>query len=157
MVNWKSMVDESQQRQRSRKCHVSQDDTAREMFNTVAPDIIQYLNESYGPVVRATVAQQINYVLQNSKYKGASIVAHSLGTVVTYDTLCLGLIPYQIDNLFLLGSPLGLFVSVYSKEDFVRRNIPFCSNLFNIYHPADLIAYRVEPVIKNSSEEQDAE
>lgn len=49
-----------------------------------------------------------------------SIVAHSLGTVVTYDILCSQLIGnaklelgFKIENYFILGSPLGLFTTVY--------------------------------------------
>jgi len=47
----------------------------------------------------------------------------------------------------LLGSPLGLFKSVYSEEDYIRNELPRCKQIYNVYHPADLIAYRIEPLL----------
>jgi hypothetical protein len=90
-------------------------------------------------------------------FKGkVSIVAHSLGTVVTYDVLRKGMIPFSIQNFFIMGSPLGLFASVYQTEEpFVRAKLQNVGNIFNIYHPSDLIAYRIEPVIRNSKADDD--
>lgn len=62
---------------------------------------------------------------------------------------------FKIENYFALGSPLGLFASVYAKENFIKAALPTCRNFYNLYHPSDLIAYRVEPVIKISKEEPD--
>jgi hypothetical protein len=88
-----------------------------------------------------------------------SIIAHSLGTIVTYNILCLQEIwkslKFNVENYFALGSPLGLFASVYAEENYIRRKVPFCKNFYNLYHPSDLIAYRVEPVMKDNSEDLD--
>lgn len=48
----------------------------------------------------------------------------------------------------MLGSPLGIFVSVYNEEDFIKQKFPTCDNFYNIYHPHDVIAYRVEPLFQ---------
>ena len=46
-----------------------------------------------------------------------------------------------------MGSPLGLFTSAYSEESYVRNELPKCKKIYNVYHPADLIAYRIEPLL----------
>ncbi len=140
------------------------------MFNMTAPDIIQYLNADYKRVIQETVVEKMNLAFfsmanKHRNYSGkVSIVAHSLGTVVSYDILChqtLGIpkieLGFQAESLFILGSPLGLFTSVYSKENFIRSVIPRCKRIYNVYHPSDLIAFRIEPLIKNSVYDIDPE
>ena len=54
---------------------------------------------------------------------------------------------FQIQHLFLVGSPLGIFVSVYNEENFItQQGIQTAKGLYNIFHPQDLIAYRIEPL-----------
>ena len=63
---------------------------------------------------------------------------------------------FPIHNLFLLGSPVGMFCSVYSEEAFVRSKLPTCQNFYNLFHPSDLVAYRIEPLIKQYSYEDNS-
>lgn len=56
-----------------------------------------------------------------------------------------------------MGSPLGIFVSCYYEEDFIRSKLPTVQEFYNIYHPSDLIAYRIEPLIKSYSYDIDDE
>lgn len=64
------------------------------MFNMTAPDIIQYLNADYKKIIQECVVDKMNLAFfqmanKHRNYKGkVSLVAHSLGTVVTYDILC---------------------------------------------------------------------
>lgn len=51
-------------------------------------------------------------------------------------------------NFFALGSPIGMFLTVRgvdSIDDDYR--LPTCKGFFNIYHPLDPVAYRLEPMI----------
>ena len=48
-----------------------------------------------------------------------------------------------------MGSPLGLFVTTYFEESFVRDRLPTCDDYYNLYHPSDCIAYRLEPLIRH--------
>ncbi|RWS17102.1 phospholipase DDHD2-like protein [Dinothrombium tinctorium] len=52
---------------------------------------------------------------------------------------------------FALGSPIAMFLTVRGvetlKEDF---KLPTCPHMFNIFHPFDPIAYRIEPLINSS-------
>ncbi|TPP65023.1 Phospholipase DDHD1 [Fasciola gigantica] len=59
----------------------------------------------------------------------------------------------KLVNLFCLGSPLPVFLALrgirpgsYTNQDTIlpRR---LCPRIFNIYHPADPVAYRLEPLI----------
>ncbi len=62
-------------------------------------------------------------------------------------------LPFQTENLFLLGSPLGVFLAMRgvrpagtgNQEHILPKHL--CKNLFNIFHPSDPIAYRIEPLI----------
>ena len=55
---------------------------------------------------------------------------------------------FPVHNFFMLGSPLAMFVSCYFEETYIRAQLPTVEHFFNVYHPSDLIAYRVEPLIK---------
>lgn len=62
-------------------------------------------------------------------------------------------LPFQTENFFSLGSPLGVFLAMRgvrpagtgTQEHILPKHL--CKNLFNIFHPSDPIAYRIEPLI----------
>ncbi len=58
-------------------------------------------------------------------------------------------IGFNIENFFALGSPIPMFLTVRGvynlSPDF---KLPTCKGFFNIFHPFDPIAYRIEPLIK---------
>lgn len=60
---------------------------------------------------------------------------------------------FSLQNFFLFGSPLACFVSLFNDESYVRSSLPTCRNFYNIYHPLDFVAYRLEPLIKFCSYE----
>ena len=43
---------------------------------------------------------------------------------------------------------MGMFAAVYFEEPYVRSKLPTCDDFYNLFHPSDLVAFRVEPVIK---------
>ncbi|XP_033756021.1 phospholipase DDHD2-like isoform X2 [Pecten maximus] len=51
-----------------------------------------------------------------------------------------------------MGSPIGVFLSARGLdkvgEDF---KLPTCSRLFNVFHPFDPVAYRLEPLVSSSA------
>ncbi|XP_078000813.1 phospholipase DDHD1-like [Glandiceps talaboti] len=60
---------------------------------------------------------------------------------------------FKVENLFCLGSPLAVFLSMRGirpqgrgKQDIILPKSQ-CKRLFNIYHPADPVAYRIEPLL----------
>uniref|UniRef100_A0A6Q2YBJ8 SEC23 interacting protein n=1 Tax=Esox lucius TaxID=8010 RepID=A0A6Q2YBJ8_ESOLU len=51
-------------------------------------------------------------------------------------------------NFFALGSPIGMFLTVRGLEKIDENyQLPTCKGFFNIYHPLDPVAYRIEPMI----------
>eukprot|EP01130_Rhizamoeba_saxonica_P005993 TRINITY_DN2373_c1_g4_i1.p1 TRINITY_DN2373_c1_g4~~TRINITY_DN2373_c1_g4_i1.p1 ORF type:complete len:338 (+),score=76.94 TRINITY_DN2373_c1_g4_i1:127-1014(+) len=74
-----------------------------------------------------------NAVLYTPRGAGDSLVGEDL--------------PFSVKNLFLIGSPLGMFQVAGGMEIFHTHQIPKCNNIFNIVHPCDPVAYRIEPWI----------
>ncbi|KAL3653210.1 hypothetical protein CASFOL_002891 [Castilleja foliolosa] len=66
---------------------------------------------------------------------------------------------FKVDTFFAVGSPLGVFLSLrnirigigkgkeYWKEDDINEEMPACRQMFNIFHPFDPVAYRIEPLV----------
>ena len=56
---------------------------------------------------------------------------------------------FDVDNAFMLGSPIAVFLMIRNQrnplsEDFYLEG---CSRVFNIFHPYDPVAYRIEPLL----------
>ena len=56
---------------------------------------------------------------------------------------------FEVDTLFLLGSPVGLFLRL-RRISLAAHVLPKVRQVFNIYHPSDLVAYRIEPFVHRS-------
>lgn len=62
-------------------------------------------------------------------------------------------IEFKVENIFTFGSPLGVFLALRgirpantgSREHILPKEV--FKNYFNIFHPSDPIAYRLEPLI----------
>ncbi|KAL5704134.1 Phospholipase sgr2 [Ranunculus cassubicifolius] len=66
---------------------------------------------------------------------------------------------FQVDTYFAVGSPLGVFLALrnirmgigkgkdYWQDDTIIEQMPACRQMFNIFHPFDPVAYRVEPLV----------
>ncbi|CAK9326054.1 unnamed protein product [Citrullus colocynthis] len=66
---------------------------------------------------------------------------------------------FKVDTFFAVGSPLGVFLALrnirigigkgqeYWDEENINEEIPACRQMFNIFHPFDPVAYRVEPLV----------
>ncbi|KAI5668916.1 hypothetical protein M9H77_18769 [Catharanthus roseus] len=66
---------------------------------------------------------------------------------------------FKVDTFFAVGSPLGVFLSLrnirigigngrdYWEEENIHEEMPACRQMFNIFHPFDPVAYRIEPLI----------
>ncbi|XP_068627293.1 serine-rich adhesin for platelets [Battus philenor] len=106
---------------------------------------------------------------------GVSLGGHSLGSVIMYDLLCHQTpaentcpdkryvngtagtgqptvkyphLEFRPDALYALGSPIAIFECIRGVELLGPGFcLPTCSKFFNIFHPYDPIAYRIEPLI----------
>ncbi|CAK4729662.1 hypothetical protein AeNC1_000620 [Aphanomyces euteiches] len=134
-------------------------------------DILYYLSPNYGQIVVNSVTEQLNtkYKVFMDEHPGwngqISIFAHSLGTVITYDILThpagsvakngvkFSGLDFDVENFFAAGSPVP--VMILSRGDLDLKDgkftpgiaLPKCNHYYNIYHPIDPIAYRIEPLM----------
>ncbi|KAI7805172.1 phospholipase DDHD1, partial [Triplophysa rosa] len=60
---------------------------------------------------------------------------------------------FKVENFFCMGSPLAVFLALRgvrpgsngTQDHILPKSI--CQRLFNIFHPTDPVAYRLEPLI----------
>ncbi|KAL0280809.1 UNVERIFIED_CONTAM: hypothetical protein PYX00_001992 [Menopon gallinae] len=147
--------------------------TLRQMLNASAMDIMYYTSPLYGEEVQRGLREELNrlysmFSARNPYFinKGGkiSVIAHSLGCVILYDII-MGLRPgsliqssqqgllFQVQNFFCLGSPLSVFLALRWKDSQIPGRIDvilprrLCHRLFNVFHPTDPVAYRIEPLL----------
>lgn len=183
----------------------------RNIVADLALDILLYQNQAYKDHISRIVAGEANRIYglfkeRNPTFHGkVSLIGHSLGSAVFFDVLSdqakanstsTKLPPggadialdFEVENMFCLGSPIGLFQMLKGKTIAARASTdkqrserstdgikdllttashalttispvtsgttsdpiyssPKCHELFNIFHPSDPIAYRLEPLI----------
>ncbi|KAK6633658.1 hypothetical protein RUM44_004265 [Polyplax serrata] len=145
----------------------------RQMLNASAMDIMYYTSPLYGGEVQRGLREELNRLysmfsarnpyFMNKRGK-ISIIAHSLGCVILYDII-MGLKPgslvennqqgllFQVQNFFCLGSPLSVFLALRWKDSQIPGKMGvilpqrLCHRLYNVFHPTDPVAYRIEPLL----------
>ncbi|CAN0260314.1 unnamed protein product [Discosporangium mesarthrocarpum] len=57
-----------------------------------------------------------------------------------------------VENVFCLGSPIGMFLMIRGQHRSLGKDfqLPGCKRLFNIFHPYDPVAFRLEPLLCGS-------
>ncbi|XP_044071245.1 SEC23-interacting protein isoform X2 [Siniperca chuatsi] len=86
------------------------------------------------PVGNTVSSIHVNYNYFEVGTGQVSVVYHSLD--------------FEPVNFFALGSPIGMFLTVRGLEKIEETyQLPTCKRFFNIYHPLDPVAYRIEPMI----------
>ncbi|XP_041353562.1 phospholipase DDHD1-like [Gigantopelta aegis] len=191
----------------------------RSILNSSAMDVLYYTSPLYRSEITHSLQHELNhlYTVFCSRHPyfeanggKVSIVAHSLGAVITYDIMT-GWNPinlydqfvsslineesanasgsadvhsdldkakkhvkeleillqkvhekqkklnpglnFMLENLFCLGSPLAVFLALRGIRPQGKGSIDHilptntCKRLFNIFHPSDPVAYRLEPLI----------
>lgn len=95
IVDWKTEVEKSYRYSTRLKrvatpCQLA---GAKEAFDYTVPDNMAYLNPRFRPRILETITHQMNMIftklaMQEPRFKGkVAIVAHSLGSVISYDLL----------------------------------------------------------------------
>uniref|UniRef100_A0A674D2Q8 DDHD domain containing 1b n=1 Tax=Salmo trutta TaxID=8032 RepID=A0A674D2Q8_SALTR len=144
----------------------------RDMLNSSAMDIMYYTSPLYRDEITKGLTQELNrlyslFCMRNPEFGESgkvSIVSHSLGCVITFDIMT-GWDPVRfrheelwVENFFCMGSPLAVFLALrgirpgnnVTQDHILPKSI--CQRLFNVFHPTDPVAYRLEPLIlKNYS------
>lgn len=90
--------------------------------------------------------ETVNASFHRATLQGVKIVRGLAGTgqpFIDYPQLT-----FHPKHLFAVGSPIGLFLSVRGVEELGPDfRLPTCPSVFNIFHPFDPVAYRLEPLV----------
>ncbi|XP_041792693.1 phospholipase DDHD2 isoform X2 [Chelmon rostratus] len=88
--------------------------------------------------------------------------AQSVTSAVDYEYFNMGIGQVSIDypqlafhpqTFFAFGSPIGMFLTVRGlKHIDPNYTFPTCKSFYNIYHPFDPVAYRIEPMIVSEAD-----
>lgn len=55
---------------------------------------------------------------------------------------------FEPKNFFALGSPVGMFVTIRGIDNLgLNFKLPTCDGFYNIFHPYDPVAYRIEALV----------
>ncbi|XP_055622210.1 uncharacterized protein LOC129765744 isoform X2 [Toxorhynchites rutilus septentrionalis] len=117
-------------------CH--QKPQPMETENSENPDadrmsVLRSIHPKHRPLSRKC-SQQINYEVGP---------AGTGQPYITYPQLA-----FQPKKFFALGSPIGMFVTVRGIDALgLDFKLPTCDGFFNIFHPYDPVAYRVEALV----------
>lgn len=55
--------------------------------------------------------------------------------------------PLRLHTLMLMGSPLGMFLTLREAQLAPSFRLPLVDNFLNLFHPHDPVAYRLEPLL----------
>ncbi|KAJ8984492.1 hypothetical protein NQ317_006152 [Molorchus minor] len=84
-----------------------------------------------------------------AKRKISRRISYMMGTVGTgQPQICYPHLNFEPKTFFAIGSPIGMFVIVRGLDTLGENfSLPTCPAFFNIFHPYDPIAYRIESLI----------
>jgi transketolase len=145
----------------------------RDFANLALSDVFLYTQSEVKDKISKFITMRIEYILKRFLARHplqqqktiVSFVGHSLVSVVLYDMFNGHLARKTSSSneedppmnqflispaaLFFLGSPLALFQTIRdpSVSESPRHVMDLPCRVFNIFHPYDAIAYRVEPLI----------
>ncbi|XP_053731665.1 SEC23-interacting protein [Synchiropus splendidus] len=99
-----------------------------------APELPPDTSMTKSPTGRGISSIHVDYNYSETGTGQVSVVYHNLD--------------FNPVNFFALGSPIGMYLTVRGLERIEETyQLPTCSGFFNIYHPLDPVAYRIEPLI----------
>lgn len=163
VIKWKEAV--SEYMAIHQRLHTSTSEMRKTIHN-YAGDVIFYMTPHIADKINNTVISKFNAAVENLRSDPRTakakigVFGHSLGSVIAFDIFTSNQIrpdrganektsppiPYgSIDALFLLGSPLGGFLTLHSGlPSWFLPPFP----VLNIFHPEDPVAFRLEPIFR---------
>jgi DDHD domain len=120
-------------------------------------DILNHQNVGYSSTIPETPLRGIpsieslgtGFFSTNSQSEPGSDGPESTSVRAPQELSMYPQLEFPVDNFFLLGSPVPVFLMIRNQrkplsDDFYLRG---CGRVFNIFHPYDPVAYRIEPCI----------
>ncbi|XP_018313579.1 phospholipase DDHD2 isoform X4 [Mycetomoellerius zeteki] len=115
-------------------CHQTPEKEDEDMDNEEEGDSIGPIQPMPAAVIKRRLSRKVSYVM------GAAGTGQPY---IHYPQLI-----YRPRAFFALGSPIGMFVTVRGIDTLGENfTLPTCPAFFNIFHPFDPVAYRVESLI----------
>eukprot|EP00746_Dinoflagellata_sp_MGD_P019609 gnl/MRDRNA2_/MRDRNA2_145577_c0_seq1.p1 gnl/MRDRNA2_/MRDRNA2_145577_c0~~gnl/MRDRNA2_/MRDRNA2_145577_c0_seq1.p1 ORF type:complete len:588 (+),score=111.09 gnl/MRDRNA2_/MRDRNA2_145577_c0_seq1:69-1832(+) len=137
----------------------------RQIANQAVADALYYMTGKHRETLLCAVINALEGAVARFRschpdFKGDFVcVGHSLGGVLLFETLRrryekLSFVP---SALFTLGSPVGIFLHCSGDVPPCEYQFPNMVRYYNIFHPLDPIAYRIEPLLKTEMESAEPE
>ncbi|XP_056004599.1 phospholipase DDHD2-like isoform X2 [Ostrea edulis] len=108
------------------------------------------IREQVEAELRETKAVQDKSLVQSNSSVSVEFLLGPAGTgqpSVRYPKL-----DFKPNTLYALGSPIGIFLSARGVDNIGEEfSLPTCPRVFNIFHPFDPVAYRLEPLVNPSA------
>lgn len=132
--------------------------TVRQFANGAIADALFYSQAGQREQIVKTAAETIEAVISQfrrhqPKFAGEIVlVGHSLGGTILFELLRHGFalagtkLSFVPLALFTLGSPTGIFMHCANDIPSADYTLPGGTRFFNIFHPLDPVAYRMEPL-----------
>lgn len=127
---------------------------------------LKQFREIYKPHVEDKTKEKKNNVASPSQMVDDALSILNLGSTdktFNYQTLEKGAgigqpcvkypqFPFKkVHAFFALGSPISMFLAVRGVSELgIKFQLPTCDNMYNIFHPFDPVAYRIEPLVNKS-------
>ncbi|CAJ1431198.1 unnamed protein product [Effrenium voratum] len=126
----------------------------RDVANCAISDAIFYM-QNRGKLLGTIHVKLEEMVARIKQYNpgfsgGISLVGHSLGGVIFFDLLAAEDLSFRPRALITLGAPTALFLHCAQVNLDAGLSLAKSLQFYNIFHPLDPVAYRLEPLLDRS-------
>uniref|UniRef100_A0A8C2DNE2 DDHD domain containing 1b n=1 Tax=Cyprinus carpio TaxID=7962 RepID=A0A8C2DNE2_CYPCA len=118
-------------------------------------DPVRFVHEEVPDAMEADVSRQERQLLEDLRNTCLRMrdLEDTLRHLQTSSSRPFPALKFKVENFFCMGSPLAVFLALRgvrpgtngTQDHFLPKSI--CQRLFNIFHPTDPVAYRLEPLI----------
>uniref|UniRef100_A0A673HGB0 Phospholipase DDHD1-like n=1 Tax=Sinocyclocheilus rhinocerous TaxID=307959 RepID=A0A673HGB0_9TELE len=118
-------------------------------------DPVRFVHEEVPDAMEADVSRQERQLLEDLRNTCLRMrdLEDTLRHLQTSSSKPFPALKFKVENFFCMGSPLAVFLALRgvrpgtngTQDHFLPKSI--CQRLFNIFHPTDPVAYRLEPLI----------
>jgi len=118
---------------------------------------VSLLAHSLGSVISWDILSRQSPQKMEVEAKGTSFVddLHLFSTAPNSDEAAANCprLNFQVSNTFMIGSPVAVFLMLRNQHNPLQQDycLPGCRRVFNVFHPYDPVAYRIEPLLSRDN------